>query len=70
MKHPWQAVFLDRDGTIGGDDTTQVPGVFTLYPFARQAIDLLNGANVKVFVSPINPASPGVNAPAGSSRMN
>lgn len=24
-----EAVFLDRDGTIGGDDTVHYPGTFT-----------------------------------------
>lgn len=44
-----RAVFLDRDGTLGGDDTVMYPGQFILFPFADEAIKLLKQSNVKVF---------------------
>ncbi len=28
-----KAIFIDRDGTIGGDTTIHYPGSFTLFPF-------------------------------------
>lgn len=33
-----EAVFLDRDGTIGGGDTIHYPGAFELYPFTQALI--------------------------------
>jgi histidinol-phosphate phosphatase family protein len=44
-----RAVFLDRDGTLGGDDTVIYPGQFVLFPFAEEAIKLLKESGVKVF---------------------
>lgn len=44
-----QAVFLDRDGTIGGTGHFIHPRDFELYPFAQEAIDRLRTAGVKVF---------------------
>lgn len=38
-----QAVFLDRDGTLGGDASVERPVDFRLYPFAPQALELLGG---------------------------
>ena len=43
------AVFIDRDGTIGGDCSVIYPGKFKLYPFAEEAIKLLKSLNIKVF---------------------
>ena len=43
------AVFIDRDGTIGGDCSIIYPGEFKLYPFTEQAIKLLKSLNIKVF---------------------
>ena len=46
-----QAVFLDRDGTIGerGDKKTLAPEQFKLYPFSERAIADLRSAGIKVF---------------------
>jgi histidinol-phosphate phosphatase family protein len=44
-----QAVFLDRDGTIGGTGHFIHPRDFELYPFAAEAISLLKAAGLKVF---------------------
>jgi len=44
-----EAVFIDRDGTIGGDCSITYPGEFKLYPFTEQAIKLLKSLNIKVF---------------------
>ncbi|RSD26858.1 HAD-IIIA family hydrolase [Mesobacillus subterraneus] len=44
-----QAVFLDRDGTIGGDDTVHYPGQFELYPYSASLIQKLKQDNVKIF---------------------
>lgn len=43
------AVFIDRDGTMGGDCSVIYPGEFKLYPFAEKAIKLLKNSNIKVF---------------------
>ena len=45
-----QAVFLDRDGTLGGDGGFCHPDAFMLYPEAPHAIKLLNEARLKVIV--------------------
>ena len=44
------AVFLDRDGTIGGDGQGIHPNEFTMFDFAPAAIKLLNDTGVKVFL--------------------
>jgi HAD superfamily hydrolase (TIGR01662 family) len=44
-----QAVFIDRDGTIGGTGHFIHPRDFELYPFASQAIEILKEAGLKVF---------------------
>jgi histidinol-phosphate phosphatase family protein len=44
-----EAVFLDRDGTIGGDDTVHYPGKFELFPYSRELIEKLKGSGIKVF---------------------
>lgn len=33
-----EAIFIDRDGTIGGDTTIHYPGSFTLFPFTNAAL--------------------------------
>ncbi len=43
------AVFIDRDGTIGGNGFYIHPRDFEPYPFTRQAISMLKDAGVKVF---------------------
>lgn len=45
-----QAVFIDRDGTIGGTGHFIHPNDFTLYPNAQKAINLLKENGMKVFV--------------------
>jgi histidinol-phosphate phosphatase family protein len=50
MKREIQAVFLDRDGTIGGDGGFRLPKDFTLYPYAVEAIKMLKKAGIKLFV--------------------
>ncbi|WP_117161744.1 HAD-IIIA family hydrolase [Paraliobacillus sp. X-1268] len=44
-----EAIFLDRDGTIGGDDTVHYPGTFELFPYTQNLIDELKKAGVKLF---------------------
>lgn len=44
-----QAVFLDRDGTIGGDDTIHYPGEFTLFAGVKENISKLQEKGIKVF---------------------
>lgn len=36
-----KAIFIDRDGTIGGSDTVEYPGEFQLFPFVEEAITKL-----------------------------
>jgi HAD superfamily hydrolase (TIGR01662 family) len=44
-----QAVFLDRDGTIGGTGHFIHPKDFVLFPFAQESIELLKKDGLKVF---------------------
>lgn len=44
-----QAVFLDRDGTIGGSDTVELPGSFEMYKNAEIAISMLKDRNIPIF---------------------
>jgi histidinol-phosphate phosphatase family protein len=44
-----QAIFLDRDGTIGGSDTVEYPGDFTLFPYTPQVINQFKNKDIKVF---------------------
>lgn len=43
-----EAVFLDRDGTIGGGDTIHYPGAFELYPFTQALIDRLKEDGIRI----------------------
>lgn len=45
-----KAVFLDRDGTIGGTGGGMHPFEFSMYDFAPKAIKSLNDIGVKVFL--------------------
>lgn len=45
-----KAVFLDRDGTIGGTGGGIHPFEFSLYEFAPKAIKSLNEIGIKVFL--------------------
>lgn len=49
MKERVQAVFIDRDGTIGGTDEVVYPGEFELFTFASEAINILKEEGVAVF---------------------
>jgi len=49
MKQDVEAVFIDRDGTIGGNGHFIHPNHFELFPNAQLAIDLLKMNNIKVF---------------------
>ncbi|GLX66513.1 HAD-IIIA family hydrolase [Paenibacillus glycanilyticus] len=44
-----QAVFIDRDGTIGGSDEVIYPGVFELFSFSEQSIHILRNAGVQIY---------------------
>ncbi len=44
-----EAVFIDRDGTIGGDDIVHYPNEFKLFPFSRELISTLKSDGIKVF---------------------
>lgn len=43
------AVFIDRDGTIGGGDKVTFPQDFKLFSFSREAINLLRNSGFKLF---------------------
>lgn len=45
-----KAVFIDRDGTMGGDGQGIHPSEFEMFEFAPAAIRLLNAAGVKVLL--------------------
>lgn len=49
IKKTIEAVFLDRDGTIGGDDTIHYPGAFKLYSYTPELIHKLKNSGIKVF---------------------
>lgn len=49
MEKKIEAVFLDRDGTIGGTGHFIHPDHFEPYPFFYEAIDLLKRENIKIF---------------------
>lgn len=42
-----EAIFIDRDGTIGGDTTIHYPGEFTLFPFTKAALAELKKHHIK-----------------------
>lgn len=44
-----QAVFLDRDGTIGGSDFVIYPGEFTLFPGVAESIQRLKDTGLLLF---------------------
>ncbi|ESU33178.1 hypothetical protein G3A_07340, partial [Bacillus sp. 17376] len=41
-----QAVFIDRDGTLGGSDKVIYPGDFELFPGVKESIKLLKQNNI------------------------
>ncbi|MBN6205233.1 HAD-IIIA family hydrolase [Ralstonia pickettii] len=44
-----EAIFLDRDGTIGGDHTVHYPGAFELFPHSQEVINKLKKAGIQLF---------------------
>jgi len=44
-----QAVFIDRDGTLGGSESVVYPGEFELFPFSVEALGLLKKAGTRIF---------------------
>ncbi|MQR96966.1 HAD-IIIA family hydrolase [Fictibacillus phosphorivorans] len=49
MNETYQAVFLDRDGTIGGSDNIEYPGDFKLYHYTNEVIQIFKSRNIPVF---------------------
>lgn len=43
-----QAIFLDRDGTLGGSDRVIYPGEFTLFQGVEESIQLLKDAGILI----------------------
>ena len=48
-RHKIEAVFIDRDGTIGGDNMVHYPGEFELFPYSLELISKLKSDGIKVF---------------------
>mgnify|MGYP001091112874 CR=1 FL=1 len=44
-----QAIFIDRDGTIGGSEEVIYPGAFKLFPFTKQSFEILRSAGVPIY---------------------
>lgn len=44
-----QAVFVDRDGTLGGSDQVIYPGEFKLFPYSADALTMLRDAGIRIF---------------------
>lgn len=44
-----EAIFLDRDGTIGGTTHVEYPGKFKLYNQAKKAMDMIKDCNVPIY---------------------
>lgn len=44
-----EAVFMDRDGTMGGGEDVTYPDKFILYPFTKEAIKILKSNGIKLF---------------------
>jgi HAD superfamily hydrolase (TIGR01662 family) len=49
MNQDIQAVFIDRDGTIGGTGHFIHPKNFNVFPFTMAALKILKECNIKVF---------------------
>lgn len=43
-----QAVFIDRDGTIGGSDKVIYPGEFELFPYVAESVQLLKKSGILI----------------------
>ncbi|OWA37673.1 hypothetical protein B9G55_06400 [Saccharibacillus sp. O16] len=44
-----QAIFLDRDGTLGGSDEMILPGAFTCFPSVPESIQAIKDAGKLIF---------------------
>lgn len=49
MNDDLQAIFLDRDGTIGGSDVVEYPGEFKLFTYTAEVIKQLKVKGIQVF---------------------
>ena len=49
MNHIIEALFIDRDGTIGGDSSVTYPGEFKLYPYTIEALELVKKHKLHLF---------------------
>lgn len=49
MKSIIEALFIDRDGTIGGNSSVTYPGEFELYPFTSEALNLAKQHHIRLF---------------------
>ncbi|WP_188353626.1 HAD-IIIA family hydrolase [Leuconostoc pseudomesenteroides] len=49
INQQYTTVFVDRDGTIGGNGHFQSLDDFALFPYTLEAIDKLKSNNIKVF---------------------
>jgi histidinol-phosphate phosphatase family protein len=49
MKYSIEALFIDRDGTIGGDSSVTYPDEFQLYPFTKEALTLAKQQHIRLF---------------------
>ncbi|WP_315372178.1 HAD-IIIA family hydrolase [Paenibacillus xylanexedens] len=44
-----EAVFIDRDGTIGGSDEVLYPGEFELFPYTKKSLEKLKALGIKLY---------------------
>ncbi|UOR10570.1 HAD-IIIA family hydrolase [Halobacillus amylolyticus] len=44
-----KAIFLDRDGTLGGSDQIEYPGDFSLYPGVQEKLQIVQVEGIKLF---------------------
>ncbi|ACT02679.1 HAD-IIIA family hydrolase [Paenibacillus sp. JDR-2] len=49
MLNRLQAVFIDRDGTIGGTDEVTYPDAFQLFAFTKESLETLKNAGVRIY---------------------
>lgn len=49
MKKEIEAVFIDRDGTLGGDGHFKHPKDFKLYSFTNKALKILKDNGIKIY---------------------
>ncbi len=47
--HKIEAVFIDRDGTIGGSDEVLYPGEFELFPYTENSLEQLKALGIRLF---------------------